>query len=164
MKWGIFVFVVLLPFWSKHPIHIAISEVVYDEKSRALQITHKIFIDDLEKQIEQSLEEAVKLRLNTAKEHENADYYLNAYLQKHFRIKVNGKEHKGLFLGKEYETDAAWLYVEIENIKSLKGITIENTILTDLYEDQNNFVHFNINKQKKSLRFQHGNTQQSINF
>ncbi len=164
MKWGIFFFVTLSTLWFKHPIHIAISEVVYNEKSKALQITHKIFIDDLEKQIEQSQEKELKLRLNTDKEHENTDAYLNDYLQKHFRIKINGKAYKGVFLGKEYETDAVWLYVEIENIKSLKDITIENTILTDLYEDQNNFVHFNINKQKKSLRFQRGNILQSISF
>ncbi len=35
-------------FFFLHPIHISVSEINYSEKDKALQITSRIFIDDLE--------------------------------------------------------------------------------------------------------------------
>jgi hypothetical protein len=150
-----------------HPIHIAISEVTYSEKEQALQIMHKIFIDDLEDHIEQSEKYAgkeVELRLNTPKEITDVDAYLQKYVRNHFSLKADGKAYTGNYLGKEYETDAVWIYIEIPKLKRPKLLDLSATFLMDFHTDQQNFVHLNIANQKKSLRFQKGSEQQQVKF
>ncbi|MFN7119770.1 MAG: DUF6702 family protein [Saprospiraceae bacterium] len=150
-----------------HPIHIAISEVSYSEKDKALQVMHKIFYDDLENHIEQ-LEKAagreVNLRLGSDKEHAQADEYIRKYVENHFKLTADGKTYAGTYLGKEFETDAVWIYIEVEKVKVPKKLDVSDTILMDLHSDQSNFVHFNIASQKKSLRFQKGSERQQVSF
>lgn len=163
----VFFLIVASSFILFHPIHIAISEVNYSEKDKTLQVTHKIFVDDLEKQIQQ-LEKnngrEVELRLNTPKEIADVDVYLSKYVRDHFVMKVDGKAVSGNFLGKEYETDAVWIYVEIPKVKRPKQIDLSDSFLMDMHADQQNFVHFKVADQKKSLRFQKGNEQQQVKF
>lgn len=162
---------ILSLLWSSfavfHPIHISISEVNYSEKDKSLQIMHKIFVDDLEDHIEEIQKAAgkeVQLRLNTPKELSDSDLYIQKYIRDYFIIKVDGKVYSGSYLGKEYETDAVWIYVEIPKLKRPKTIDISDLVLMDFHLDQQNFVHFKIADQKKSLRFQKGKEQQQVKF
>ena len=154
-------------FADFHPMHLSISEVTYSEKDKSLQVMHKIFFDDLEKHIEE-LEKAVgrevNLRLSSEQENPQADEYIRKYVESHFKLTADGKAYTGTYLGKEYETDAVWIYVEVPKIKRPKQLDVSDTFLIEFYDDQSNFVHFNINQQKKSLRFQKGKEQQQISF
>lgn len=152
---------------NAHPIHIAVSEVQYAADIKALQVMHKIFIDDFEdhmEQMEAKRGNAIDLKLATKKEHSEADAYIKKYIERHFEIRADGKQYTGKYLGKEYETDAVWLYIEIENVPRPKQIQIKNTILIDFYDDQSNFIHFNIANQRKSLRYYRGETTQTVAF
>lgn len=151
----LFVYFKMMVF-TFHPIHIAVSDLVYNEKSKSVEITHKIFIDDIENHIqglEKAKGKAVVLRLNTPDENPKADDYLNQYLQEYFKVKLNGKFCKIYYLGKEYETDAVWIYAEIKNIKSVNKIEIEDGILMDWHSDQDNLLHMKVKEERKSLRF-----------
>ncbi len=151
-----------------HPIHIAISEIEYAEQQRSLQIMHKIFIDDLEDHIQQIEKAAGRsdllLRLYTPKEHPDADRYISQYVQRYFQIKIDGKDVRANFVGKEYETDAVWIYFEVENIARPKKLELTNRILFDLYDDQANFVYIKIASKKQSLRFRRSEYLQTANF
>jgi len=163
----LFIIIICSSFVNLHPIHIAISEVNYSQKDKSLQVMHKIFFDDLEGHIE-SLEKAagreVNLRLGTEKEHPQADEYIRKYVENHFKLIADGKTYTGTYLGKEFETDAVWIYVEVENVKPPKQMEVNDTFLMEFHSDQSNFVHFNIVDQKKSLRFQKGKEQQQVSF
>lgn len=152
--------------WNIHPIHLTLSEVVYEEKTKSIQITHKIFMDDLEQHIEESLKakgKEVNLRLGTPQEHPEADRFLADYLATHFKLLINGKEYKTNFLGKEYEDVAAWLYVEINNVPKPKTVDLTDSFLMDLYADQNNLVNFTFPQKKGSLRFVQGKVRETFN-
>ncbi len=164
-------FTILLAFFyhagAFHPIHIAVSEIYYAKESKSLQVMHKIFIDDLEdhiKQIEARKGKEINLFLATKKEITDADAYLERYVRDHFTIKADGKTLNGAYLGKEYETDAVWIYIEIENVPQPKQLEITDNFLMDFYSDQTNFIHFNIGGQKKSLRFHTGERKQEVIF
>ncbi len=150
-----------------HPIHISISEIHYKKETRSLQIMHKIFMDDLEDHIKKLASfrgQEVYLHLGTKKESPEADAHIERYVREHFTIKLNGKTLSGNYIGKEYETDAVWIYVEIEEVALPGELDIANNILLDFYSDQLNFIHFNINGQKKSLRFHSGERRHRIRF
>lgn len=152
---------------NAHPIHIAVSEVQYAQDIKALQVMHKIFIDDFEdhmERIEAERGNTINLNLATKKEHPEADTYIKKYIVNHFELYADGKQYFGNYLGKEYETDAVWIYIEIENVPPPKKIEIRNTILLDFFDDQSNFIHFNVANQRKSLRYFRGETRQSVKF
>lgn len=160
-------FAIFSNFAAEHPIHIAISEINYARESQSLQVMHKIFIDDLEehiKRIEAKKGKEISLFLASKKEVADADAYIESYVRNHFMIKADGKVLTGNYLGKEYETDAAWIYVEIENTPQPKQVEITSTFLMDFHSDQTNFVHFNISGQKKSLRFYDEQRKQEVRF
>ena len=54
---------------------------------------------------------------------------------------------------KTYDNDVVIIYLELSNIKlsETESIAIQNEILTDLFEEQQNIIHFKWKGQKKSF-------------
>ncbi len=117
----------------------------------ALQITSRVFIDDLDKLLLERYD--IKAKLNTDNESRLADEYLEKYLRSKFVVEVNGSTAPYTYIGRKYDADVLIFYVEVPNIElsSLKSIQIENEILTDLFEDQQNVVHLKLGNDKKSF-------------
>lgn len=132
-----------------HPIHVAVTQVDYKAEDKALQVTHKVFVDDFEKQLE-TLYQA-DLEIGLAKEHAKCDQFIQQYFNQSFKLLVNGKEVTANWVGKEVEGAALWVYIEYPNIKRVKTIKLENRILFEAFNDQKNLVHFNYKGIKKSL-------------
>jgi hypothetical protein len=65
-------------------------------------------------------------------------------------------------LGKEYENDAVWIYVEVLNVPKPKQIYLKDVFLFDLHNDQSNLVNFECNEKKGSIRFHHGHQEETI--
>ena len=102
-----------------HPIHIGVTEIVYSEDNKTLQVTHKFFVDDFEDQLEETYN--VKLHLGTKKEHKEANQYIARYLVDRFGIMVNDKKAEGVWVGKEIEKEAIWIYIEYPKVKKIKS-------------------------------------------
>ncbi|TAD99560.1 MAG: hypothetical protein EAZ97_08365 [Bacteroidetes bacterium] len=152
----------LLNLFFTHAIHVSISEINYQAKNKSLEISHRIFIDDLEDVLEK--EHSEKLFLASPKENPNFEKYLQIYMQKHFQLSINGKKVVPKYVGREYEELAIWVYFEVENIKEIQTIFLKNTILMDLYEDQSNLVHSKYLGQTKSMRFKGNETTDQVSF
>ncbi len=127
------------------------TNIEYSNKDNSLQITSRIFIDDLEKVLEERYD--VQTYLSTEGESEEANYYIEKYIRSKLVLSTDGKDRTFVFLGKKYDNDLIICYLEIEDIdlSTLKTIEIENDILTDMFEEQQNIVHFRINGKKKSF-------------
>ncbi len=145
-----------------HPIHVAVTQVDHADDEKVLQVTHKVFIDDFEKQLEERNGE--KLLIGLAKEHEKCDQYIKAYLDEHFKMQVNGKPVESVWVGKEVEGAALWIYIEYPNIKKVKSIALENRILFETFKDQKNLVHFKYKDEKRSLVHQKGEPKGEVTF
>jgi hypothetical protein len=142
------IFGVLLSF---HPIHLSITEIDHNEKSRALQITTRIFIDDLETSIRNKINDE-ELDLLEPGKGRTTDQLVKAYLGEVVRIKVDKKAVKINYLGHEIEGPAMICYIEIENIKKFSTIEVTNKVIHDTYDDQSNLVNVNYKDKVKSLR------------
>ena len=134
-----------------HPLHISVTEIEYNDKVKALQITSRIFIDDLESAIRAEKNLPSLDILNPANELKTKDL-VQEYLSHHFKIKLDGKEQKMNFLGYEEENIAFVCYIEIENIIDFKILEVENSIITEMFSDQSNLVHVTYNGPIKSAR------------
>ena len=124
-----------------HPIHLSKCEVEINRQSSQLEITLHVYIDDLQEIIQKS--GSPELFLATDQELINADSLIVAYLTNHLMIN-NGAHPIALnWLGKEQSDDllAFWCYFETKAIVEGDGLQIINSVLHDLYDDQQNILN-----------------------
>lgn len=156
------IFLSLVSFKALHKFYVSVTQVEYVEDKKAVQIILRVFIDDIESVLNERY--ATKLRLDPKKQQPVVEKYLKKYLSDKFILKINNENRDLDFLGIEYENDLLLCYLEIEDIPEFYEIKIENTILMDLFEEQQNIVHVKYNKQKKSLILQEGKSEGMLKF
>jgi len=141
----------LFAFATVHKFYVSVTNISYSEKEDALQITTRIFIDDFEKVIEERY--GIETYLATEEESEMADHYIEKYLTSKFIFHINGETKTYDFLGKKYDNDIMVCYLELSELDfpNVKTIEVQNEILIDLFDEQQNIVHFKINGKKKSF-------------
>ena len=130
----------------------------YNAENETIEITHKLFWDDFQAQL--------------ISEHgQNLEYLdwgqdqpvVGQYLKSNFNVWIDEQSAELRFLGFEVENEAVWCYLEINRIKQFKSVRIRNTVLTGLFGDQENIVHFTYAGQIKSLRLNRTFPEGSIN-
>jgi hypothetical protein len=134
-----------------HPLHISVTEIEYNEKVEALQIISRIFVDDLEVAI-RAKTELPDLDILNPKKGLTTKGLIADYVKGHLKIRLDGKEQQLNFLGYEEENLAFICYIEIEKVKNFKVIEVENTVITEAFDDQSNLVHVTYKGPIKSMR------------
>lgn len=147
---------------SAHPFHVSLCQVDYNPENQSLEISVKIFVDDLLVALNE--EEHNKLYIGEDRENENTDKYIFDYLTQKLQLKVNDRDVLANFVGKELEKDVVWTYLEVEDIKALDEIEVSCGLLTEVFDDQSNIVQVNKNGDIKNLLLGKGNTQGKLNF
>src|ERR1044071_4224177 len=123
-----------------HPIHLSITEIEHNEKSKALQITMRIFVDDLELSIRKKINDP-ELDLLEPGKGRTTDNLVKEYLAEAVKMKVDKKAVKLNYIGHEIEGPAIICYVEIENIKKFSTIEVTNRVILETHDDQSNLVN-----------------------
>lgn len=134
-----------------HPIHISIAEIDHNPDAKALQITLRIFIDDLELSI-RNKQNSKELDLLNPGGTATTDQLVSAYLVNALRLKVDKKAVQTNYLGHEIEGPAMICYIEVPNVRKFKSIEVTNTAILETHEDQSNLVNVNYKEKVKSLR------------
>jgi hypothetical protein len=132
-----------------HPFYISLTEIKYNSKENSLEISQKIFWDDLEVQLAE-LHEG-KIDFLKPKDKADLDRKLKQYILQNNEILVNGKKAALSYLGYEIEEDAAWFYLEAKQIPRPQKIEVKNTILHKHFNGQQNIINFYLDKNPKSL-------------
>ena len=136
--------------YSLHPIHVSVTEIEFDEQEETLEIMMRVFIDDLELSLRNSLDKPELDILNP--DQGTTDDLAREYLKEHFRISLDNKPERTRYLGHERESDAFIFYIEVPNVKKWKTITIHNDIIIATHDDQSNIVHVYVKDKVKSIR------------
>ena len=138
-----------MAFTTIHKYYVSVTQIDFLPEKQSVQITSRIFIDDLEKLLRARYDESISL--DTKKEMAKVDSYLESYLKEKLRIRINNKEAKMVFVGKQYDNDIVKCYLEIEGVKSIETIEISNQVLFDIFSDQQNIIKTKINAKQKSF-------------
>ncbi|MBJ7879100.1 DUF6702 family protein [Gelidibacter salicanalis] len=148
----ILVLAILLPLLlsvSAHKFYVSVTEVEYVRDKKSVQIISRIFIDDLENTLRERYEK--RLIFSPKNEAEEVGIYLKRYLKDKITIKINGTPVDFKFIGKEYDNDILFCYLEVANVEEIETFEISNTALFDNFDDQQNIVKLNMNNKKKSF-------------
>lgn len=145
----IFIFLVPLLAFSVHKYYISLIKVDFKPEKESVQITMRVFIDDLQKVINET--NNISIELAVKNEVKNSDDLISEYVKDNFGIKINSAVTLYNYIGKEYENDIVYLYLEINNIKAITNIEITDDMLIDYFPSQKNIVKLNINDVKKTF-------------
>lgn len=156
-KWPILLGLTLLllgaGFRPAHEFHVSTTNVEYTPDREQVQITMHIFIDDLELAL--TAAGAPKLYIGTPDEMQQTSQHLSRYLEKNFRLTWNQLYLPTGMLGYEVSEDMQALYIYLSgNTKQpMQQIQVENTVLTEIYDDQKNIVKVRSEQGKKRTTF-----------
>jgi hypothetical protein len=144
-------FALLSLLLSLHPIHVSIAEIDHNADAKALQITLRIFIDDLELSIRNKTNSPEMDLLNPGGS-TSTDRLVSDYLSNALKLKVDKKAVQTNYLGHEIEGPAMICYIEVPNVKKFKSIEVTNMAILETHEDQSNLVNVNYKEKVKSMR------------
>jgi hypothetical protein len=141
-----------LPSFTFHKFYVGVFQVNYAAEKKMIQITSRIFVDDLNNGIEKKYHK--KTFIGTEKETQADLDLLKKYLSENFSIKINGQPKTIVFLSKELEADDILVcYSKITAVEKFKTLEISNTILTDWNAEQQNITHISAFGTKRSVLF-----------
>ncbi|HEU4496726.1 MAG TPA: DUF6702 family protein [Flavobacterium sp.] len=131
-----------------HKFYVSINQVDFVPKKKALEITSRIFVDDLDAALEKKFKR--KAYLASSKEASDSKELLQEYFDEKIIIKVNGQQKKIVFLGKELEDNVLICYLAVREVSKIASLEIQDTALMELY-DQQHIFHTQVLGQKQSL-------------
>ena len=135
--------------FGSHPFYVCICEIDYKSENKSLEISLRIFTDDLENTLQDW--GSKKPYLGESNEIDEADSFLKKYILQVLNIEIDDKKQMLNYLGKEVEQELTWIYLEANNIPDFDKITISNRLLLQSFPSQTNLVHVNHRQKTKSL-------------
>ena len=144
-----------------HPFHVSVSDIKYKEDQKAIQVSSRIFLDDLEVAL-RVFSGNEKLDITKKENWDFVDENLGKYMLKNLKLYNEKGQLELNYIGAEIEGDVMWAYVEATKVKKLRSITVWNSILTEAYDDQENIVHFRAFEKVKSERLYKGGEEVSF--
>jgi hypothetical protein len=134
-----------------HPFHLSLTEIKWNKDSEQLEISQKIFWDDLEIALSAYHDTSIDF-LNPANK-DLLNKQIEAYLLSQNKIWIDEKAVVIKYLGHEVEEDAAWFYLESEKVKEPTAVKVKNSLLIDPFADQKNVVqiYFGTNSPKSII-------------
>jgi len=145
-----------------HPFYISVTSIDYNKQDKRLEISCRIFFDDLEEALAKQYGQ--KLSLLKPENRSVVDQLLADYLNKNLSIEVNGKVKNLRYMGYEIEEDAAWCYLQIGAIEQIDDLAVRNTILYPSHKQQSNILHITVDGQRKSLKLDYPKSKASFRF
>ena len=143
-----------------HKFYISLTQVDHNPKAASLEITIKLFTDDLELAL--SPTNPGRMKLGTEKEIEGADSLVFDYLKKRLWYEVNGKPVNYRYIGRETENDVSWCYVEVLNVTQLNTLKVHNLLLTEAFPEQINLTNIKTGEGTKSVSLNKDNPEETV--
>jgi len=165
-KWlilpGLFLLARGRPVPSPHPFHVSVIEINHNAADKTLEISCKIFTDDFERVLAQNFK--TKVDLISPPDKSKMDTLVKKYLLANVVLKADGRPVRMNYLGYEHETEAAYSYIEVPGITSVRSLEITNSILYDLFDDQIGIMHVVVGGNRKSTKLNYPDKTATLNF
>jgi len=148
--------------FSAHKYYLSLTQINFSSKSKSVQIIINVFMDGIETALNKDYD--IDLQLTTEKELKENDVYFEKYLNEKLHFKVNTIDKKFNYIGKEYEGELVYFYLEIENINAVDQITISNKILVKHFPKQENLIKSKVGKVNKSVLLDAENYSETLKY
>jgi hypothetical protein len=167
-KWGLFFlipFLMFAPTFSKphaHPFYVSVVEVNHNKGAATLEISCKLFAEDMEAALEQQYKTTVDL--GQAQQKKELDGMVSRYIKKHLSLTADNRALQLHYIGFEQEAESLYCYFEIEGVAAVKTLGFHNNLLYDFTDKQINIMHVMVNGVRKSYKLDYPQTGAEFKF
>ena len=120
-----------------HEFFVSILTIRHKEQAKTLDLTWRMTAHD----IEHALASRGELKLGSAQEHPRADSLLNRYFLEHLTLFQEDKQMAWKWVGKELDGETLYCYLQVEGVHTPNDLLVSNTLLQDVFAEQQNLVH-----------------------
>lgn len=145
-----------------HPIFVSVTEIEHNAAQKTLEISCKLFTDDLEKTLR--MHTSAKVDLLNAAVKKQMETLVNNYIQQHLQIKADGKLVALQFVGFEQQEEGIVSFYQASNVPTVKKLDITNNLLYEYKTEQMGIMHVMVNGTRKSSKLNNPDTQVSFSF
>ncbi len=134
-----------------HRFYVSLTVVDHNVAERALEITLRLFADDLE--------QAVARHAGKALRHGQPgfDQAVMAYVGQALAVRrADGSPVLLSWVGLENKVDVTWVYVEAKAVESTVGLSVRNTLFLDALPEQVNMMHVHDARGRRAIDFRAG--------
>ncbi|MEX1202423.1 MAG: DUF6702 family protein [Ferruginibacter sp.] len=162
-KWlaALFICIFFTNAWV-HPIYVSVTEIEHNAAEKTLEVSCKIFTDDFEKVLRTEYKTPVDL-INP-KNKAAMDKLVNAYVQQHLKLTIDGKAISMKYLGYEIIEEGVYSYYEATGITQVKNISIFNNLLYKHTIEQMGLMHVTVGGNRKSTKLNNPESIAILNF
>jgi len=145
-----------------HPFYVSVTEINHNAKEKTLEVSCKIFVDDMEDALKKNY--AVSVDLANEKQLAQNNRLIADYVVHHLSVTADGKSAKLQFVGFEKDKESVYCYFEVPNVATLKKIDLTNSLLQEMHQEQINIMHVVVNGARKSYKLDYPAKQASFKF
>ncbi|MBL4802148.1 MAG: hypothetical protein JKY45_09650 [Emcibacter sp.] len=142
-----------------HRFYASFTQIDLREKTRTIEIVHRLFTHDVE--------DFLRLKLGNASSLTDGEIepILKAFVEREFALfDSDGKRLLLRWIGMEYKTDNVYIYQEARLPQNSMELTLINRLFMDLFSEQKNTVNVQWNDEIRTHIFVKGNEQQTVDF
>ncbi len=154
----------LLILWFNllHPFFVSVTEIKQNPTNHSLEISCRMFSDDLEKALEKQYR--TQLDIIKPKDKALANKLINDYVKKHLVIRADGKTLNLAYIGYEIQEDGTWSYFEVKGVDRIKQFNVHDDLLYELHPEQINMMHVTIGGERKSTKVNNPDADAAFSF
>lgn len=131
--------------------HTSTTKVEYE--NGGLKLIAKFFTGDLEKAVGTSVSSKASF-----------DNKVSDYANTHLIVKINGQKVPLAYIGSQTSDKSTRIYFKVDNVTDIREIEVNNSMLIDVFEEQQNLVTFDVNGVRKSFTARKGNSVGKLDF
>lgn len=148
----LFTFYLLPPAAQAHTYHTSLTRMDYNAQDKNIEISVQLFVHDVLPMLERRLKKRVDIEKTP-----EANGELFKYLGENFVFQNKKGEAQPLkWVGREFENDVVYVYVEIPFTESFEGTRLKNTLFFESFAQQTNLVVARFGDKKADLLFKAG--------
>lgn len=123
-----------------HALHVCLVEAHYRPETKLLEITTKVFTDDLELALGQRTRQS--LRLTTPQDLETYAGLISRWLKDHLQWRTDSLPTPLAvdYLGAEMNQEAVFIYSQVPVPSGFTSLNVSCTVLLEQYDDQVNII------------------------
>ena len=135
---------------SAHKSFISIANMEYNESNKTIEVSLKLTAHDFEHILEKQF--GKQIHIENVEKGTEIDLFIINYIKKHFTVQSQHEKTLLKYVGKEVTIkDELFFYFTIHNIEKPNNIVVKNTFLFEIFEQQQNIIHYKLKGQTKSL-------------
>ncbi|MCX6208761.1 MAG: hypothetical protein NTZ59_04500 [Bacteroidetes bacterium] len=138
-----------------HPFFVSVVDIKHNVKDKNVEISVRVFTDDLESTLKKNYKQNVDLANGSAKADVNK--VVSNYIQSKLHLAINDKPQALKYIGYEIQKESVWIYVEVANITAIKKLNVNCNLLYEFQEKQSNIINATANGVEKNYKLENPN-------